>query len=410
MKILRADFILTCRDNFEIIKDGAICFDKNIIDLGKKEEILQKYKDTEVIDCGENSVIMPGLINPHVHLEFSANRTSLKYGDFISWLGSVIKNRDAILQNSKEKSIEIQLQNMLHSGTTTLGAISSFGDDFDSCVKTPQKVVYFNEILGSRPDAVDVLFDSFKSRLHQSEDNRSQTFIPAISIHSPYSTHPILTKNVLDIARKENYLVSTHFMESQAERDWLDSGSGDFVEFFNSFMPNARPLNSALEYLNLFYDTNTLFTHCTKASDDEIQKIKELGGFITHCPVSNRLLNSGRLEIENIDKDMLNLATDGLSSNISLNLWDEMRAALMLHFRADIDNLSKRLLQMSTKNAAKALNLNSGVLAKEKDADILVVKLADKLINGDLATQLILHTKKAEKIYINGKEILEAGI
>ena len=406
MKILTADFILTCRDDFEIIRDGAICFDKNIVDLGERQEILQKYKDAEVVDCEKNSVIMPGLINPHVHLEFSANKTSLKYGNFISWLESVIKNRDTILQNSKEKSIDTQLQNILHGGTTTLGAISSFGDDLASCIKTPQKIIYFNEILGSRPDAVDILFDNFKSRLHQSEDNRSATFIPAISVHSPYSTHPILTKNVLDIARKDNYLVSTHFMESKAERDWLNDGNGDFLEFFNSFMPNARPLNSALEYLNLFYDTNALFTHCTQASDNEIQKIKELGGFITHCPVSNRLLGSGRLEIENIDKEMLNLATDGLSSNISLNLWDEMRAALMLHFKADIEKLSKRLLLMSTKNAAKALRLNNGVLDRQKDADILVVKLADKLINDDLATQLILHTKKAEKIYINGEEIL----
>ncbi len=406
MKILKADFILTCRDDFEIIKDGAICFDKKIVDIGKAEEIINKYKDATLTKCGENSVLMPGLINAHVHLEFSANKTSLRYGDFIPWLNSVIKNRDDILRDGGEECIERELDSMLHSGTTTLGAISSFGDDFNPCLKTPQKVIYFNEILGSRPDAVDVLFDNFKSRLYQSEDNKSEKFIPAISIHSPYSTHPVLTKNVLDIARKKSYLVSTHFMESQAEREWLDSGSGNFVEFFNSFMPNARPLSSALEYLNLFYDTNALFTHCTKATYDEIQKIKELGGFITHCPVSNRLLNSGRLEIENIDKDMLNLATDGLSSNISLSLWDEMRAALMLHSQANIDKLSKRLLKMSTKNAAEALGLNNGVLEIGKDADILVVKLADKLINDDLATQLILHTKKAEKIYINAEEIL----
>ncbi len=406
MKILEADFILTCRDDFEIIKDGAVCFDKKIVDIGKAEEIINRYKDATLTKCGENSVLMPGLINPHVHLEFSANKTSLRYGDFIPWLNSVIKNRDDILQNGGEECIERELDSMLYSGTTTLGAISSFGDDFNPCLKTHQKVIYFNEILGSRPDTVDVLFENFKSRLHQSEENKNEKFIPAISIHSPYSTHPILIKNVLDIARRENYLVSTHFMESQAEREWLDSGSGDFVEFFNSFALNARPLSSALEYLELFYDTNALFTHCTKATNDEIQKIKELGGFITHCPVSNRLLNSGRLEIENIDKDMLNLATDGLSSNISLSSWDEMRAALMLHSQADIDKLSKRLLKMSTNYAAEALGLNNGVLEVGKDADILVVKLADKLINDDLATQLILHTKKAEKIYINAEEIL----
>ncbi|MFK5880841.1 MAG: metal-dependent hydrolase [Sulfurospirillum sp.] len=406
MKIIKADFILTCRGDFKIIENGAICFDKKIIDIGKAKEIKNRYKDIKIIDYGKNTVLMPGLINPHVHLEFSANRTSLKYGNFIPWLNSVIKNREDILQNGGAKCIEAELKNMLHSGTTTLGEISSFGDDFEPCINTPQKVVYFNEILGSSPDAVDILFDNFKSRLHQSEDKRSEKFIPAISVHSPYSTHPILTKNVLDIARDQDYQVSTHFMESQAERKWLDSGSGDFVKFFNSFAPNTRPLNSALEYLELFHDTFALFTHCTKATKEELEKIKELNGFITHCPVSNRLLNSGRLEIEKIDKEMLNLATDGLSSNISLSLWDEMRGALMMHFKTDVDKLSKRLISMSTINAANALGLNNGVLEAGKDADILAVKLPNKLIGDDLATQLILHTKKAEKIYINGEKIL----
>ena len=405
MKILKANYILTCKDNFEIIENGAICFDKKIIDVGSEDVITKKYKEAQIISAGENSLLMPGLINPHVHLEFSANKTSLKYGNFIAWLNSVIKNRDEILNLGGEECIKIELKNMLKSGTTTLGEISSFGNDLKACSDAPQKVIYFNEILGSRPDSVDILFDDFKSRLHRSEDYRSENFIPAISIHSAYSTHPILTKNVLDIARGQNYLVSTHFMESQAERDWLDKGDGDFIEFFNAFAPNAKPLSSALEYLELFYGTHALFTHCTKAKKEEIQKIKELGGFITHCPVSNRLLNSGRLEIENIDKNLLNLATDGLSSNISLSLWDEMRSALMMHFKADVDKLSIRLLKMCTINTANALRLNSGVIEQGKDSDILAIKLPNKINNNDLATQLILHTKEVDKIFINGEEI-----
>jgi len=407
LKILQADYILICNHDFEIITDGAICFDKTIIEAGKSQTILNKYKEAQVIQAGKNSVLLPGLINAHIHLEFSANTTSLVYGDFIPWLNSVIKNRDAILNAGGLSCIKTQLQKMLHSGTTTLGEISSFGDDFEACVKTPQKVVYFTELLGSRPDSVDVLFQDFQSKLQRSEDFRSATFIPAISIHSPYSTHPILAKNALDIARKENYLVSTHFMESSAERDWLDSGDGDFVEFFNAFALNAKPFVSGAQYLDLFHDTHTLFTHCTKAHHDEIQKIQEMGGFITHCPVSNRLLNSGRLEIENIDKKLLILGTDGLSSNISLSLWDEMRAALMLHHTGDLRQLSALLLQMSTTHAASALELNNGTLEKGKDADIIALHLPSQLPSIDeLCTQIILHTKAVDKIFINGKETL----
>ncbi len=403
MKILRADFLITCKDDFEIIEDGVIFFDENIIDIKKYTEVEQKDYNIEYL--GENSVILPGLVNPHVHLEFSANKTTLSYGDFITWLGSVIINREELIEK-REIFIKKALNNILKSGTTAIGAISSFGGELKECVSSELKVVYFNEILGSRADTVDILFQDFKSRLHISEDMADEKFIPAISVHSPYSTHPILAKNALDIAIKKNYLISTHFMESQAERDWLDNGTGDFIKFFNSFTPNAKPLCSGLEYLDLFKDTKTLFTHCTKATKEEIDKIKSQNGYITHCPVSNRLLGNGRLKIEQLNENILTLGTDGLSSNISLNLWDEMRMALMLHDNEDINKLAKQLLKMATKNGAKSLMLNSSELKKDKKADIIVVSLPDKIISKDeLATHLILNTKEAKKVFIDGKEI-----
>jgi cytosine/adenosine deaminase-related metal-dependent hydrolase len=131
-----------------------------------------------------------------------------------------------------------------------------------------------------------------------------------------------------------------------------------------------------------------------------------MGGNITHCPVSNRLLNSGRLEIENIDKNMLTLGTDGLSSNMSLSLWDEMRAALMMHSKANLQKLASLLLKMATCNGAEALGLNSGVIKKDKFADLIVCKLDCDLDNvEDVALQLILHTKFAKATYVAGDEI-----
>ena len=47
-----------------------------------------------------------------------------------------------------------------------------------------------------------MLFADFKARLEESKKHTSDTFIPAIAIHSPYSVHPILVKHVLDIAKK----------------------------------------------------------------------------------------------------------------------------------------------------------------------------------------------------------------
>lgn len=191
MKILSASWIITCDANSTIIKDGAVVFDKQIIEVATKDFIQEKYPDVEIENLGENSVLMPGLINSHVHLEFSSNTTTLKYGNFMAWLNSVIASRDELVEKATTKLITQKLSKMKKTGTTTIGgAISSYGFDMEACLKTPMNTVFFSEVIGSKPDMVDTLFSDFKARLENAKKNISENFIPAIAIHSPYSVHP----------------------------------------------------------------------------------------------------------------------------------------------------------------------------------------------------------------------------
>ncbi len=404
MNIIVADYILICDEEFTVLKDQAICFDKKIIEIGDEKKLSISFPQAKTIRCKPNSVLLPGLVNPHLHLEFSANKTTLKYGDFISWLNSVIKHRDNLSTMCEEECMDKALLEVLKSGTTTIGAISSFGLDLASCVKSPLNVIYFNEVLGSNPAAVDALYADFLARVEASRRFESESFTPAVSIHSPYSTNPILAKAALKFAKSCDMLVSTHFMESQAERDWLDGGSGDFEEFFKSFLKDAKPINEPMAYLELFRGQNVLFTHATKATDEELDMMNDLG-VITHCPVSNRLLGNGKLDIKKVKN--LTIATDGLSSNSSLSLWDELRAGLMMHFSEDANKLAQRLLISATLKGAKALKTNTGVLQNLKDADIISVSLLDELENiEDIALHLLLSVKKVDRLFIRGEEII----
>ena len=83
MKLLLADFVLPCNASFDIIEQGAVAFDETIIEVGEREDLKQKYPHASLIETPPYSVILPGLINAHVHLEFSANQSRLSYGDFI---------------------------------------------------------------------------------------------------------------------------------------------------------------------------------------------------------------------------------------------------------------------------------------------------------------------------------------
>ena len=59
--------IITMNPQRQIIKMGSVVVDgTNIIEVGKTNEISEKYPDKRRIDCNGN-VIMPGLIDSHVH-------------------------------------------------------------------------------------------------------------------------------------------------------------------------------------------------------------------------------------------------------------------------------------------------------------------------------------------------------
>ncbi len=404
MKILSAKWVLTCDENNSIIKNGAVVFNEKIIDIDSLENIQKKYPDLEVEESKENSVLMPGLINSHVHLEFSANSTTLKYGNFMNWLNSVIKNRDALIEKATTKLISTKLDRMKKTGTTSIGAISSYSFDLEACIKSPINTVFFCEVIGTKMDMVDTLFADFKSRLEGAKQSTSKNFIPAVAIHSPYSVHPFLVRESLRLAKEENFAVSSHFLESPEEFEWLHKDQGLFIDFFKNFLGQDKAVTKPMEFLNNFSNVNNLsFTHCVEASDADLEKIKSLGASINHCVTSNRVLNNTKLDISKLDDINLTIGTDGLSSNNSLSMFDELRNALMMHTDININSLATKLLKAATVNGAKALGLNKGVLQKDLDADIISFTLPDDIEeNEDLAMHIILHTKFVDKTIIGG--------
>ena len=404
MKLIYADWLLTCDNNYTIIKNGAIAFNEKIIDIGTIDEFQIKYKNNTIEYMGDNSIIMPGLINTHVHLEFSANKTTLKYGNFVKWLFSVMEHREELIEKATKKLIDEELKNMIANGTTSIGAISSYGFDMDSCIESPLNVVYFTEVLGSKADMIDTLFLDFQEKLKSAISHTSNNFIPAIAIHSPYSTHPFLIREVLSIAREKKMAVSAHFQESKAENDWLNHSTGEFETFFKDMLDQHKSLTQPSDFLEQFKNIEHLsFTHCVEANEKELQQIKNLGASITHCPNSNRLLNNSILNMSYLDDIPMAMGTDGLSSNNTLNLFEEIRNAFFMHTNLDSNDLAKKLLLATTNGGAKALGLNKGILEKGYDSDIISFQLPDICnTEEDLSTSIILHTSKTTHTYIKG--------
>lgn len=402
MKIINADFIYT-PDGY--VQNHAVAFNQTIKDIAPLEELAEKYPQAAIIQTEPNSILYPGFINTHVHLEFSANKTSLSYGSFKPWLDSVIDHRDELMMECNNAIMMKECHNMMRSGITTFGAISSFGNELEVCEKTPQRVVFFNELIGSNAMYADVLYGDFQERIKASQScDKSARITPAIAIHSPYSVHPILLQKAVTLAKQHEMPLSAHFLESQAEREWLESSEGALKSFFMKYFNSSKTVTTIKEFMHAFDTYPTHFTHCVQATKEELEHLSEKGHSIAHCPRSNRYLGCGRLAIEALPLPF-SVATDGLSSNDSLSILDELRAAIMLHNDIPIQELAKKLLRAITADAADILGLNCGRIEVDKLADFALITLpeAPKRVE-ELALWSILHTKEVSEVYIEGEK------
>jgi len=394
--------------NNNFYQNIAIAYSEKIEAIDSLANLKIKFPNAKIIKGGDNSILYPGFINTHVHLEFSSNKTTLKYGAFMPWLDSVIENREDLVAGCDNAVMLKACNEMLASGITTFGAISSFGVELEVCTQTPQKVIFFNELIGSNATTADMLYADFLERLDASKNCIHEGIIPAIAIHSPYSVHPIVLKRAIDVAKNEHLPLSAHLLESQAEREWLEKESGEFLEFFKKFFSTSRAVSNITQFIESFDDVPTHFIHAVQATKEELEYLAKKNHSIGHCPRSNRLLGCGRLPIEElIALDVpFTVATDGLSSNNSLNIFDELRAALMLHHQAPLDKLSDMLIKSITSVPADIFALNSGKIEIGKDADFAIITLPDKPSSErEIALQTILHTHNVERVIIGGKSI-----
>jgi len=87
--IIKNGFIVTMNECCTLLDDGAIYIEKSqIIDIGKTEALERTHRADEVIDAS-GSIVMPGLINSHVHFTSVLRRGIEDDLPLEGWLGTL---------------------------------------------------------------------------------------------------------------------------------------------------------------------------------------------------------------------------------------------------------------------------------------------------------------------------------
>ncbi len=128
------------------ITDGALAVNEGIIiDVGKSDELHNKYEANDYIDA-VNKVVIPGFVDPHTHLAFAGSREDelimkiegKSYMEIMEGGGGILKTVRATRKATKDElkhEMEKRMDIMLRYGTTTAEAKSGYGLDLESELK-----------------------------------------------------------------------------------------------------------------------------------------------------------------------------------------------------------------------------------------------------------------------------------
>ena len=338
------------------IRDGAVVVaGDRIAAVGPADEVLSGF--TGLICDHGHGAILPGVVNCHVHLEFSALAGRVApQARWEDWLDATLAAYGALAQEEVEAGIGRGIDALWQSGAVLVGEVTNTGASWPHLAQGPLSYHLFYECLGfnllERFDLPE-LFPFFAR-----PEVAAAAWVSAAA-HAPYSVSAALfrAKDQWNAARQGPQMV--HLAESRAELDFLVRGNG-FCEgllqrrgrWVAGFQP---PGVSPPTYLNSleFLGPRTLAVHGVWLDAGDCALLAGTGTWLVLCPRANRYTGAGMPPVPELLRAGVNLSlgTDSLAGNRDLNLFGEM-LWLRENFPAYPGNL---WLRLGTLNGAQAL-------------------------------------------------------
>lgn len=359
------------------VTNGAVCIkDGKILEFGARGRLLGKYTArARLVDLGD-SLVMPGLVNAHTHLELSHLPGRLGEPDgFFEWISRLIEARRKIGADGLAKAASGALKAAVRSGTTCMGDISATDLALPALIRSGIRAVVFLEIIGMDDSEAD---RSFKRLLERIDKYRGmpERISSGISPHSTYSVSGGLYNRISKLILDNGLGIAVHLSETIDEVKQI-KGEKSLMDGYHTLTGwEAHKKNRADSPLGFVLDKGLsrglLAVHAVHVSAGDIRRMAASGVSVAHCPRSNHMLRVGRAPVGRMMEKGVNVAigTDSLASNLDIDLWEEMRFAWL------VNRLSaQKVIEMATINGARALGLEqvTGSIEPGKAADLIAV-------------------------------------
>jgi aminodeoxyfutalosine deaminase len=364
------------------IEDGAVLIRGERIEAVGRWKDLQNSTRHKAVDLGD-SILLPGLINAHCHLDYTGMAGQLMPGkNFSDWIKGIVALKAAWSYTEFANSWVNGANMLLRSGTTTVVDIEAVPELLpEVTTSTPLRVISCLELLSvrSRHSAIQ-LVEAAVSTLQ---------VLPAetggLSPHAPYSTSPELLRAAASVARHKHWLLTTHVAESADEFEMYRHAHGAMFEWLRS-QRDMRDCDGRSPVQHLArcdaLGPNLLAVHANYLAQGDAELMSRSGASVVHCPRSHAFFGHEQLPLDSLAAAGVNicLGTDSMATMpksraepLALNMFSEMRT-----FAARHRGLSaQRVLEMGTLDAAKAIGRSGelGAIAPGACADLIVVAL-----------------------------------
>lgn len=338
----------------------------------------------EVCDLG-NVAILPGLVNAHVHLDFSDLTSPIGEPGIplADWICLVMRYRREAA--ARPNPVGLGLQESVRCGVTTLGDIAQPAWPIEVMAASPTNTTVFQELIAPTAGRVAGAIALAESHIRTSTPAHGNVR-RGLSPHAPYTVHPELLVTATSLSATKKIPIAMHLAESQEELELLRHGTGPLrilLEDLGAWdTTTIRSHSRPIDYLRILTSAyRTLVIHGNYLDEEEIAFLGANRNrmSVVYCPRTHQWFARGEYPLEKLQAAgaIVALGTDGRGSSPDLSLLGEMLFAAKRHPAVGLD----RILQMGTIVGAKALGLDKhiGSLEPGKQADLTIVALP----NGD---------------------------
>ena len=310
-------------------------------------------------------VALPGLVNAHTHVSMTLLRGLGEELPLMEWLQQkIFPVEDRLAAEHIRSGADLALLEMLAGGVTCFADMYYFMDEVaEATLASGMRAALCRGLPGADENKLRENLE-----LAERYNGRDGRIVVQLGPHAPYTVPRHALENIARSASEHNLGIHFHWLETKGELEtFRDEYKIDPVDY--------------LEQTGLLEAKELILAHSVWFPAESLGRVRRDNVTLVHNPKSNLKLGSGYAPIRDMLQNGVNVAlgTDGAASNNRLDIWDEMRAAALMHkgYHLDPTLVSARdVLRMATVGGARGVGFaKSGLLQPGCHADVVLVDI-----------------------------------